>query len=108
MDVVGVDHALVDALKTATDHGDPVVRRPLPRHRLIEPFPTRGEVDERHTTTGIAARFLDRGVEDIGADHHARATARRGVVDVLVFADPVVTQVDRPQRPEVFPQRLAR
>ena len=50
---------------------------------------------------------LQRRVQHIGAQHHARPTARRGVIDIAVLADAKGAQIDRLQPPQPQVQRLA-
>ena len=95
LDIMGVEDALVHPLETPADQRDALAFGKLAGAGLGQRAAARREIDHRQ----IAPRRAQGRVHHIGANHHARATARRRVIDIAMPADAEIAQGNAAQLP---------
>ena len=100
---VGVDDALVDAFVAAAEQDEAGGGGVALGVGLGEGAAARGEEHAR----AVVGDGGQRGVDHVGAHHHAGAAAERGVVHCPVPVGGEVADVDRIERPDAARQRPA-
>ena len=92
-----LDDALVEALEAGREQRQRRLGRELLDERLVELAALRREARRRAGRGSAAVDGLERGRDDVHAQHHPRAAAVRLVVDLPGAQRRVVAVVEEPQ-----------